>query len=62
MAGTVAFYKQKQIRLKGTEDHFVEAIRISPAEGKIFCYHIYNFFDRTDLLLQEISICKAFIT
>jgi len=33
---SVAFYRQKQIRRGGVEDKFVEAIKISPAEGEIF--------------------------
>lgn len=31
----VAFYKQKQRRRGGVEENYVEAIKISPAEGKV---------------------------
>lgn len=31
----VAFYKQKQKRRGGAEEKFVEAIKISPSEGKL---------------------------
>ena len=33
MRALVAFYKEKQKRLTGSEDDYVKSIRVSPAEG-----------------------------
>ena len=33
MRTSVAFYKEKQKRLTGSEDDYVKSIRVSPAEG-----------------------------
>jgi hypothetical protein len=55
---SVAFYRQKQIRRGGVEDKFVEAIKISPAEGEIFIYD-HDLVDYlSHLRLTELGICR----
>jgi hypothetical protein len=51
----VAFYKRKQARLGGDESRFVEAIRISPAEGSFHGVFLAHFL--TNLFAIEIAIC-----
>lgn len=53
--GIVAFYKRKQARLGGDENRFVEAIRISPAEGSFHVVLLLCFF--TISFATEIAIC-----
>lgn len=52
---TVAFYKRKQARLGGDENRFVEAIKISPAEGSFHDVFLVCFL--TILFATEIAIC-----
>jgi hypothetical protein len=52
----VAFYKAKQVRRGGEEVDYVQAIKISPAEG-VFVW-FYLSFRVTDISLVEIAICE----
>ena len=49
----MAFYRQKQKRRGGVEENFVEAIKISPAEGEIHAYRKYNMFIVIWLLIPD---------
>jgi hypothetical protein len=53
--GIVAFYKRKQARLGGDDNRFVEAIKISPAEGSFHGVFLVCFL--TILFATEIAIC-----
>ena len=54
----MAFYRQKQKRRGGAEEKFIEAIKISPAEGETCWYRECVVFGLTHLRLTEIAICK----
>jgi hypothetical protein len=48
--GTVTFYREKQKRRGWAEEKFVEAIKISPAEGETYRCHAYDVLGLTPLL------------
>jgi hypothetical protein len=52
----VAFYKAKQVRRGGEEVNYIQAVKISPAEGVSAWF--YLSFRVTDISSVEIAICE----
>lgn len=57
----VAFYREKQKRRGGADEMFVEAVKISPAEGKIVIISGVILMFLTMPFYPEIAICKLLV-
>jgi hypothetical protein len=58
----VAFYRDKQKRRGGADEMFVEAVKISPAEGETIVISGAILVFLTMPFHPEIAICKLLIT
>ena len=45
----VAFYKEKRLRMGGSEDDIIPAVKISPAEGPFFLSLFFCFLCNASL-------------